>query len=258
VIRVTEIRCTITAFSIRAAGHSQNQDAVLLGPLAPLTDLVSPVQVGMVLVPESPLLLMVADGLGGHAAGHLASRLVANQLAKRAGSMTDVQAISRCLQEVNDLMYQTMKEDDSLSCMGSTVAGLVLGTEGHLHWFNIGDSPVFVWDRPYLAQLSVDDVPAGRSASSVVTQTIGGTSSPTIIEPHTGTEQITLPARYLVCTDGLTKVVDQSELENSLGGSALSVAWAMIDEVTENGNVDDCSVIIVDLAELPPPPSTTA
>lgn len=247
---MTDIRCRITAFSIRSSGHAQNQDAVLLGPLAPVADLDSPIQMALELFPGTPLLLVVADGLGGHAAGHLASRLVTTQLARRSASMTDEHSISRCIREVNDVMNQTMSQDRSLSGMGSTVAGLVLGSSTELHWFNVGDSPVFVWDRPYLAQISIDDVPAGRPASSAVTQTIGGTSSPTVIEPHTGTERINLPARYLVCTDGLTKVIDQAELEDSMGGSAISLAWAMIDEVAEKGNPDDCSVIIVDLDEL--------
>lgn len=235
---------TVTAASLPSAHHAVNEDAILLGPLAPATGQVGPVQVTYRL--EPPLVLAVADGLGGHPAGDLASQMVTSQLARRAGALVSEEAIEGAVREINTGVYQAMAARLELAGMGSTLAGLAVH-DGWVAWFNVGDSPVFVWDPPYLAQLSPADVPQGE-ARGRVTQTLGGLNTFCEIDPHVGTEKFRAPARYLVCSDGLAGVLDVADIEAVMGRPAMETVDALLAEVADRGSPDDCSLIILDLS----------
>lgn len=237
------ITVTATAFSIPSEHHPSNQDAILLGSLTPVADIWQPLQTHQSLA--APLLFVVADGLGGHAGGEVASHLVTSQLARRASTLFSEESMSDALHEVNGMLYQAMEGRSDLAGMGSTVAALVVGEEW-LGWCNIGDSAAFVWDPPYLVQLSLDDVPAGP-VTGRVTQTLGGLEHFTGVEPHVGSEKFRFPARYLLCSDGLTKVFEVQELEDVMASPALKLAGIIADETVERGRPDDCSVIIIDI-----------
>lgn len=223
--------------------HTVNQDAILLGAVAPVESLYRPIQV--VQPGGSPVVLAVADGLGGHPGGDVASRMVTAQLARRAASLVSEEDVVRAVHEVNAALYDAMAARPDLAGMGSTLAVLVV-CEASLVWCNVGDSPAFVWDPPYLVQLSVDDVPQGP-VTGRVTQTMGGLASFAGVEPHTGGEKLRFPARYLLCSDGLTKLFTQGELEDAMSGPAQRLAGAIADEAVERGCPDDCSVVIVDI-----------
>lgn len=234
---------TATAFSMPSVNHAVNEDAVLLGAVAPVENLHRPIQV--VQPAGRPVVLAVADGLGGHPGGDVASRMVTAQLARRAGSLVSEEAVVRAVQEVNAALYDAMAARPDLAGMGSTLAALVV-CEASLVWCNVGDSQAFVWDPPYLVQLSVDDVPQGP-VTGRVTQTMGGLSSFAGVDPHAGTEKLRFPGRYLLCSDGLTKIFQPRELEDAMAGPALRLAGAIAAEAVERGCPDDCSVVIVDI-----------
>lgn len=239
------VAVTATAFSMPSVHRSVNQDAILLGSLAPVDSLHRPIQVTQLV--DGPVVLAVADGLGGHPRGDVASRMVTAQLARRAPSLVSELALAIAVQEVNETVYAAMDARPDLAGMGSTLAALVV-CEDFLVWCNVGDSPAFVWDPPYLVQLSVDDVPAGP-VTGRVTQTVGGVESYTAIEPHVGFEKLRLPSRYLLCSDGLTKLFDLAELEGAMRGPSMRLAGVIADEALQRGCDDDCSVIIVDIDE---------
>lgn len=236
---------TATAFSIPSVHRSVNQDAILLGSLAPVDNLHRPIQVTQSV--DGPVVLAVADGLGGHPGGDVASRMVTAQLARRASSLVSEVALALAVQEVNESVYAAMDARPDLAGMGSTLATLVV-CEDYLVWCNVGDSPAFVWDPPYLVQLSIDDVPPGP-VTGRVTQTMGGVSSFTAIEPHVGFEKLRLPSRYLLCSDGLTKLFDLGELEGAMRGPSMRLAAVIAEEAVQRGCDDDCSVIIIDIDE---------
>jgi serine/threonine protein phosphatase PrpC len=106
---------------------------------------------------ETATVCLDADGMGGHAAGDVASRFVAECLADRGPDARDEAALSQLLREVDLGLYALMRERPALAGMGTTVAGLHV-TPSALHVFNIGDSRVYRIDQG-LVQLSTDDTP---------------------------------------------------------------------------------------------------
>ncbi|HZN31581.1 MAG TPA: protein phosphatase 2C domain-containing protein, partial [Xanthobacteraceae bacterium] len=90
----------------------------------------------------APLLCAVADGMGGHAAGEIASRYAIKRLAAEPFAAAEASVVAAALAVINAELYQTMRSDRSLAGMGTTVAGLLLAA-GRALWFNIGDSRIY-------------------------------------------------------------------------------------------------------------------
>jgi serine/threonine protein phosphatase PrpC len=127
--------------------------------------------------------------------------------------------------------------------MGTTVAGLLL-TANRAVWFNVGDSRVYGQRAKRFELLSIDDVPPGPR-SGVITQTLGGFCTFVPIEPHMGTEELVLPSRWLVCSDGLTDMVDDRDIERALAASDEEAVCTLFDLAMRAGGADNVSIIVV-------------
>lgn len=207
----------------------------------------------------------VADGMGGHAAGDVASRLVAESLRSLDAHLTirpgDVVA---CLAQANERILDYAVQVPQAAGMGSTVAGLAQVMVGGIeHWavFNVGDSRVYRCHAGGMSRATVDHseteelIMEGRISEeearhhrlrNVITRSIGTDPAPQVdlwVLPPTPGE------RFLVCSDGLTteltdhqiadvalSVVDPDEAAGSLLAAALAA-----------GARDNVSVIVVDL-----------
>ena len=88
----------------------------------------------------APLICLVADGMGVHAAGEVASRSVAERLSRRAAEATDEAAVARLLHEANDALFARMNERPACYGMGARVAG-VAGAPTRGGAVKLGDSP---------------------------------------------------------------------------------------------------------------------
>jgi serine/threonine protein phosphatase PrpC len=202
----------------------------------------------MVLSPGSHNLVL-ADGLGGHARGDAASALVAKQL-----SEAELESPETCLEairSVNRTIYDEMKRDESLVGMGSTVAGAVLLGD-QICWFNVGDSRIYLFRSDELRQLSTDHVPPEDTAerlgrSHIITQSLGGGQFASEIWPAVGTIDFHNDDILLLCSDGLTDVVDDTTIANVLARHlATSVAVrVLVDLALHEGGPDNVSVLIV-------------
>jgi serine/threonine protein phosphatase PrpC len=175
---------------------------------------------------RTPLPVIVADGMGGHAAGDVASRHVAETIQQRAGEVRDARTAGDLLIHANRRLYEAMEQGIGAPGMGTTVAGVIL-RDGAVVQFNVGDSRIYRMDAGArrLTQLSVDDTPGpkldnGRTArqtTPVVSQSLGGQPSYTAIEPHA--EQDAAPGDgtcYLLCTDGLSDLLEAGEIAEIL------------------------------------------
>src|SRR5262245_19803685 len=197
---------------------------------------------------SEPLLVAIADGMGGHAAGEVASRYAIKRLAAEPFTGR-ASAISGALGAINAELYQTMAADPSLRGMGTTVAGLLL-TADRAVWFNVGDSRLYQVRDGKLAQLSIDDVPAGLRTGTI-TQALGGAPTFVPIAPHVGVADLGVPGRWLLCSDGLSDMLDDAEIERALTASDEDALRALFTQAMVAGGIDNISIIVASVMRPP-------
>ncbi len=207
----------------------------------------------------------VADGMGGHAAGDVASRAVVSRLADHGDAVfVDVDTVMHALRAATMDISHTI--DEQQLGVGTTVTGVALSRrERQPYWvvFNVGDSRVYFFERERLTQVTVDHsvvqelVSAGLISaadaenhpdSNVVTRAVGFNAEPVadfwLIPVSAG-------LRILVCSDGLTREVSERMLSVHLaaGLDAHETAHALIDAALAEGGRDNITAIVVDVVE---------
>jgi type VI secretion system protein ImpM len=196
-------------------------------------------------------LWVVADGMGGHSRGEVASRMVCDALAdfQLDGTFEEaVEAASRRVQEVNDHLLRSAKGSHPSDHSGSTVVVLLLrGMRSAVLW--AGDSRVYRWRAGRLEQLSRDHslaAIAGPAAaeSSVITRAVGVQPDLTL-DVH---RDAVLPDdRFLLCTDGLTRVVTDSEICGLMETPDIRAAVdSLIKATLDAGAPDNVTVLIAE------------
>ena len=105
------------------------------------------------------LLLVLADGMGGHQGGAFASALAVDNFSEQyplIAAPSIPERLERTLIEINRLMaYAAAHNPEELSGMGCTLLAVVLGATG-LHWVSVGDSPLWLWQGKRLRRLNQD------------------------------------------------------------------------------------------------------
>jgi protein phosphatase len=197
-------------------------------------------------------LLIVADGMGGHAKGEVASTLTVEGLNKLASSMIDVKSCIDVIRKVNRQLYDVMSRDEALRGMGTTVAGVVLQQTRAL-WFNVGDSRAYLY-RGHLKQLTKDHVPQGDTAprshrSHAITQSLGGYYRLSEVWPAVGQISIAPGDKILLCSDGLTDLLSDEEIEHHMhaGDTPRLVTCKLVNSALARGAPDNVTVIVASL-----------
>ncbi|NUP38135.1 MAG: serine/threonine-protein phosphatase [Streptomyces sp.] len=207
----------VSAVSHPGLLRERNEDSLVVGPWTLCATVTESPQT-LVFPLGTPLVVAVADGLGGHPGGDVASALVARRIAFIGPALDDEDAVRAALNACNRAVYQAAAEGSELTAMGTTVAGIVV-RPGSLLIFNVGDSRVLAASRDGLRQVSVDDSPPlapGRRTTSLVTQCLGGSPDYRAVSPHVTTAPLSPGDRYLVCTDGLTDPLTTDVIEGLL------------------------------------------
>ena len=235
----------VTALSHLGAVRDQQEDSLVAGPWTLCATVTENPQT-LVFPLGPPLVVAVADGLGGHPGGEVASALVVRQLALAGPSLDSEGSVTEILRDCNRTVQAAAAGSPALTAMGTTVAGIVL-TAGLVLTFNVGDSRVYAVDGGGLRQLSTDDRPSGQGLpAGIVTQTLGGNDDLTDIDPHLATSPFSADTSYLICTDGLTDPVPASVLEAVLGrhqdGQAVFELWKA---AIEAGGPDNITMALV-------------
>lgn len=237
---------TVTSLTDPGAVRTANEDALVIGPWVACGPFDRPCTTTF--HPVGPTVCAVADGLGGHTGGAVASAHVARGLAAAGPGLVDEDAVDRALRQLHLELFDLMAADARLVGMGTTVAGLVLRPDAFV-WFNIGDSRVYEEDHGYLGQLSVDDSPPRDSTagpSVVVTQCLGGTSERTGITPHVGSLRLRVPSRFLLCSDGLTDVLSLDDIERAMKASEpIDGVATLLADAYQAGAPDNLTVAVV-------------
>ncbi|MFE7544710.1 PP2C family protein-serine/threonine phosphatase [Streptomyces platensis] len=241
---------TVTALSHPGLLREHNEDSLVAGPWTLCGTMTENPQT-LVFPLGTPLVVAVADGIGGQPAGEVASALAVRQLAALGPSLDTEEAVRDALNLCNDAVYAAGR-DPELNTMGTTVAGAVVLAESLLV-FNVGDSRVLDATADGLRQVSVDDSPPlspGRRTTSLVTQALGGTPDFSPITPHVREAPLSAGDRYLVCTDGLTDPVPEDDLNDLLqlhsGGRAAFELWK---SAIEAGGPDNITLALIAIGE---------
>jgi len=210
--------------------------------------------------------LLLADGMGGHSSGDLASALAVNYvldsllvMAEKNGNPDYAEALTHSIVDANTAIRNAGKLSDANTghSMGATFVGALL-RPGEMVFAYIGDSRLYLLRNDALAQLSRDhtwvqeSVDAGHLTAEMaqihpyrglLTRGLGVHDR---AEPDVGICALHPGDRLLLCTDGLTDMVDEHEIARLLGmpTSADEVAGSLIEAAKSAGGHDNISVIV--------------
>ena len=211
-------------------------------------------------------LFLVADGMGGHSFGDRASQSLVGTFAAalEGGGRLTPDRVVQTIHSSNSAVV-ALAGDDEESVSGTTLAGLALvQSETAHHWmaFNVGDSRVYSWDGRKLEQVTVDhsavqelldlgQITAIEASEhphrNVVTRAIGVAD---IVDPDIWLLPVSGSQVFLVCSDGLTKELDDDQvasiLANRFQKDGLSVAERLVDAALAAGGADNVTVVVVE------------
>jgi protein phosphatase len=215
-------------------------------------------------------LFAVADGMGGHLAGEVASQIAIDTLGSIVEGTMSADAVTAAILQANDsIQIQASDPDHDRRGMGTTLVGLALVRHGaDEHWliFNIGDSRLYRFDEEGLAQVTVDHseiqelVESGSVTSvealthpqrNVITKALGSQPAPTadlwLIPPVAG-------ERYLLCSDGLSNELRDDAIAAVFAQtlSPQGTADELVRQALEAGGRDNVTVIVVAVGEDEP------
>jgi serine/threonine protein phosphatase PrpC len=230
----------ITAVTHPGTERERNEDAVGAAGWR-CQNALTPVELSA-LGPE-PIVTIVADGVGGHPGGDVASALTVDHLLAAAPRIGNAEDLEAALLEAH---RHVCGEQDTrtLSGMASTAAVVVV-TEHAVLVGNVGDSRVYEFHEGQLLQLSIDDRhPNGDT--SVVTQVLGGFGA--VPTPHVTRLRREPALRFVLCSDGLTEALGEPGVADVIGRHAPdwpSTVAALIDASLDRGAPDNVSIAIV-------------
>jgi protein phosphatase len=217
-------------------------------------------------LPDGRTLLAVADGMGGHAAGEVASALALKTLVEAVGERRDLGSAFRMANE----RVHRMASEPGKQGMGTTlVAVLVDGAE---YWVaNVGDSRAYRISSEGIRRLTEDHsfvaeaMKRGQSEAEAMatpwkdalTRSIGTEEEVEvdIFGPHSLDDE----TAFLICSDGLYKTLGDQELRALFGrsGGARGAAQALVAAAYDAGSDDNISVAIAEYGSVPRDDSAT-
>lgn len=235
-----------------------NEDACLAGDV--ISSGSSDAVVPIALSPE-PWIVAVSDGIGGHRAGAEASQEVARALA--ACAPVNPLAVRGVLDRVSRELCERGRRHPECAGMGATIAGIGSGPGG-LFAFNVGDSRVYKFSRHRLIQVTRDDSEAEELIRAgfltrdqvrpgnmhALTRAIGGRAVATEIRPHIHSLSVATRARFLVCSDGVTDMLSQAVLQETIASHAdpAEAVRQLFHLTMDAGGFDNITLAVFDAA----------
>jgi PPM family protein phosphatase len=220
-----------------------------------------------------PHLLAVADGMGGHAAGEVASAATITTIAsldtEHLGADL-VNALAGAVANANMKLQEMIISDPSVEGMGTTLTAL-LWWEGHAALCHIGDSRAYLLRNGQFYQITHDhtlvqslvdegriteDDVATHPQRSLLLRALDGR---TVAEPDLSTHETVAGDRYLLCSDGLSGVVTEQTLHQTLSSvwDPDKAALQLVELAIKGGGPDNITCIVADVVDtqttaLPP------
>jgi serine/threonine protein phosphatase PrpC len=222
---------------------------------------------------EEPLLAargsvyLVCDGMGGHNAGQIASELAAKQFLHAYYHLggTAQEAARHAILQAHHYIAEMASKIPSRYGMGTTLTALILKQdEGILA--HVGDSRCYRLREGVFEQLSRDHTLVARLVEqgiitpeqakyhpqrNVIRQAVGVADPSEPLEPDIETFALQAGDLYLLCSDGLTDMVDDAEIEAILRDEPPTrAAWRLVDRALANGGRDNITVALVQILQL--------
>jgi protein phosphatase len=214
-------------------------------------------------------IFVVADGMGGHAAGEVASEMAVQIVARELAAVRDVteatarERVMTSLLMANRAIYERMLSESDKQGMGTTVSALVL-SHGHYLIGQVGDSRVYLLRDGLLTQLTKDhsyvqeQVDAGfltpeqaryHPYSNVITRCVGAGEQ---VQPDVYAGELRVGDVLLVASDGLTGMVDDRRLQQLLlaRSTPRRIVDALIADANGRGGLDNITAIVVRVEAL--------
>ena len=197
--------------------------------------------------------LAVFDGMGGEQKGETAAYIAASTydvLQKDNLSLKDCDYLTKCARIINDEICR-FGSSNGIRNVGCTGA-LISFSKNKVYIANIGDSPIIRADKSNVQKVSVDHVLMPEKKKSPLTQYLGVPKDEFIIEPHTAQFPPVDGNRYLLCSDGVTDMVDYDEVKNILlsFSDVGEAAKALLKRALELGGVDNTTLIICEIQKV--------
>jgi protein phosphatase len=222
--------------------------------------------------------MLVADGMGGMAGGEVASRLALTKLIdliidtsdwtlalnRQRDVTTVLERMTERFLEIDDVLRKEARRDQTLRGMGTTLT--VAGAMGNdLIIGHVGDSRAYLLRGDSFRQLTTDhtlaqalidagvasrDDPASRSMRHVLTAAIGSLGEQ--VDPQVQRLKLSAGDRLLLCTDGLTEIVDDEVIARVIreSESSQSACQALVDLALASGGPDNITVVLAHFISL--------
>ena len=253
---MSKVRITCEAVSDVGRKRKGNEDALFLN--------------------EEQKLYVVADGMGGHAAGEVASRVAVEAIAEfveLTGGNQEItwpfglddsisyegNRLKTAVRHANSRVIEAMRESAEYEGMATTVAA-VLVDGAVANFAHVGDSRIYLWSGGQIVQLTRDHswvneqiqsgaISAEQARShplrNVVTRALGGRADLVV---DIQSRRMAAGDLLLLCSDGLTTMVADEEIARILGesqGDVVRAAAALVGEANERGGEDNITVVLL-------------
>lgn len=207
-------------------------------------------------------LAVVADGVGGHAAGEVASAIVISHVQALAVPAAPSDIHDALIEANTEILNQAA--DPALAGMGTTAVAASIGPDGVITVFNVGDSRAYLRRGGKLSQITVDHtyvtelIRQGELSAeearrhpnrNLVTRVLG-------LEPSVRIDRFDVPAeegdRLMLCSDGLNEELTDNEINEIMSSVTESgaAATALVDAALARGGRDNVTVVVVDVGDL--------
>ncbi|WP_199779951.1 Stp1/IreP family PP2C-type Ser/Thr phosphatase [Streptomyces sp. LaPpAH-108] len=213
-----------------------------------------------------PRLLAIADGMGGQAAGEVASSEVISTLVTLDDDVPGsdlLTTLGQAVQYANDQLRGMVEEDPQLEGMGTTLTAL-LWTGQRLGLVHVGDSRAYLLRDGMLTQITQDHtwvqrlVDEGRITEEEATThpqrslLMRALGSGDHVEPDLSVREVRAGDRYLICSDGLSGVVSHQTMEETLASyqGPQETVQELIQLALRGGGPDNITVIVADVLDL--------
>ena len=210
------------------------------------------------LLVTEPNIFVAADGMGGAAAGEVASKILVDTVKNFLANVSeplDEKVLSKAILKSNAAILREAKENPNLRGMGTTAT--ILHIYKNLAYFaHVGDSRLYRLKNSALEQMTLDHsyveslvrsgelTPAQAKVhpmKNILTQAVGAMED---IQVETGNFKVDGDEKFLLCTDGLTNMVDDDDIKNILIESN-NPAEDLINAALDNGGHDNVTAIVI-------------